>query len=350
MSMPTPPCTCTAVCATRWPASAAQNLAVATSVSAGQARRQPPGRLPQREPDRLDVDVGVGQPLGDRLEAADRPAELHPLPRVRRRSAPARAPPRRAAARTARPCRGRPASAVISGRRGRPSSRSPAQPDAGQRRAAPRVAAGDLLRVMVTPASSGSTQEHRGPGRRLAGTRNSSASGARRARRSWRRSAASRPVGSLGGGRPARRVSPSSSATAAVEDQVAAAAGAAHRPCCSVVPNLAIAGAPSTIEARYGTGVTARPSSQHRALLEQAEPVAAHRLGQAAASRSALARPVQSAGRTGPGPPRSRGAAPRHLVGEDAPASDAEVLLLFGEREVHLVSPGDGQSERRPCR
>jgi hypothetical protein len=33
--MPSPPCTCTAVCATRCPPSAAQNLAVATSGSAG---------------------------------------------------------------------------------------------------------------------------------------------------------------------------------------------------------------------------------------------------------------------------------------------------------------------------
>jgi hypothetical protein len=32
--MPSPPCTWTAVCATRWPASAAQNLAVATATSA----------------------------------------------------------------------------------------------------------------------------------------------------------------------------------------------------------------------------------------------------------------------------------------------------------------------------
>ena len=33
VSMPVPPCTWTAVCATRWPASAAQNLAVATAAA-----------------------------------------------------------------------------------------------------------------------------------------------------------------------------------------------------------------------------------------------------------------------------------------------------------------------------
>ncbi len=41
MSIPSPPCTWTAVCATRWPASAAQNLAVATAVAAA-ASPSPP--------------------------------------------------------------------------------------------------------------------------------------------------------------------------------------------------------------------------------------------------------------------------------------------------------------------
>ena len=39
--MPSPPCTWTAVCATRWPASAAQNLAVATAVPTRRAAASP---------------------------------------------------------------------------------------------------------------------------------------------------------------------------------------------------------------------------------------------------------------------------------------------------------------------
>jgi hypothetical protein len=41
-----------------------------------QARLKPPGRLPQGQPDRLDIDIGVREPLGYRLERPDRPAEL----------------------------------------------------------------------------------------------------------------------------------------------------------------------------------------------------------------------------------------------------------------------------------
>ena len=37
---------------------------------------QPPRRLRHGQPQRLDVDVAVGQPRGDSLEAADRPVEL----------------------------------------------------------------------------------------------------------------------------------------------------------------------------------------------------------------------------------------------------------------------------------
>ena len=48
------------------------------------ARRKQPGGLPHRQTDRLHVDVGVGQPLRDRLERADRPPELYPGPRVLR--------------------------------------------------------------------------------------------------------------------------------------------------------------------------------------------------------------------------------------------------------------------------
>src|SRR6266567_8857615 len=47
-----------------------------------QAGLEPPGGLPHRQPDRLDVDVGVGQPLRHRLERPDRPAELLPGPGV----------------------------------------------------------------------------------------------------------------------------------------------------------------------------------------------------------------------------------------------------------------------------
>jgi hypothetical protein len=39
--MPIPPCTWTAVCATRWPASAAQNLALATAASASGSPGRP---------------------------------------------------------------------------------------------------------------------------------------------------------------------------------------------------------------------------------------------------------------------------------------------------------------------
>src|SRR5215471_4124774 len=49
---------------------------------AQQARLEPPRCLPHRQPDRLDVDVGVGQPLRDCLERPDRPAELLAVPRV----------------------------------------------------------------------------------------------------------------------------------------------------------------------------------------------------------------------------------------------------------------------------
>ena len=42
----------------------------------GKVLRQPPRRLCHRQPQGLDVDVAVGQPRGNRLEAADRPVEL----------------------------------------------------------------------------------------------------------------------------------------------------------------------------------------------------------------------------------------------------------------------------------
>ena len=42
----------------------------------GKVLGQPPRRLCQRQPQRLDVDVAVGQPLTNRLEAADRAVEL----------------------------------------------------------------------------------------------------------------------------------------------------------------------------------------------------------------------------------------------------------------------------------
>ena len=70
------------VCATRCPASAAQNAAVATSTSAGRSSDEPPRRLGQRQAQTLDVDVAVGQSLRDGLEAADRPVELLAFARV----------------------------------------------------------------------------------------------------------------------------------------------------------------------------------------------------------------------------------------------------------------------------
>jgi hypothetical protein len=48
----------------------------------GPAGREQPGGLPHREPDRLDVDVGVGQTLRHRLERPDRPPELLAAARV----------------------------------------------------------------------------------------------------------------------------------------------------------------------------------------------------------------------------------------------------------------------------
>ena len=74
--MPTPPCTCTVVCATRCPASAAQNAAVFDVDVGRQVLGQPPRRLRHRQPQALDVDVAVGQSRRDGLEAADRPVEL----------------------------------------------------------------------------------------------------------------------------------------------------------------------------------------------------------------------------------------------------------------------------------
>ena len=84
VSMPTPPCTCTVVCATRWPASAAQNAALSDLDVGGQVLGQPPRGLGQRQPQALDVDVAVGQSRRDGLEAADRPVELLALAGVLR--------------------------------------------------------------------------------------------------------------------------------------------------------------------------------------------------------------------------------------------------------------------------
>ena len=47
--MPIPPCMCTAVCATRWPASAAQNLAVATAASTPEAPEAPASLAASRQ-------------------------------------------------------------------------------------------------------------------------------------------------------------------------------------------------------------------------------------------------------------------------------------------------------------
>ena len=251
--MPSPPCTWTAVCATRWPASAAQNLAVATA-AAGPASLvdyggEQPGGLPHGEPDRLDVDVGVGQALRHRLERADRPPELHPAPRVLRGQLqrplddpglqraqphgaprhqpvgdlrrPAPAPSTRSSSSVTPSSTTRPASAKSvsccgwtvtpcpTARPGRPSPRPAPWPAPGSRSA--RGAAGTAV---FTPDST-----HR-PSRRSAladGTRGSS---------------------------------PSSSASAAVSTTEPRPAGAAHRRCWSGEPNSAIAPAPSTIDAR----------------------------------------------------------------------------------------------------
>ena len=75
-STPTPPWRWTAAWTTRCPPSAAQNLAMATSLSAGRPSVDPPGRLPGGEPDGLGVDVGVGGPLAHGLEGGDGLAEL----------------------------------------------------------------------------------------------------------------------------------------------------------------------------------------------------------------------------------------------------------------------------------
>ena len=66
VSMPTPPCTWTAVCATRWPASAAQNAAVPTSTSAGRSSDSRHAACVSVSRSALDVDVAVGEPLATR--------------------------------------------------------------------------------------------------------------------------------------------------------------------------------------------------------------------------------------------------------------------------------------------
>ena len=66
------------------PASAAQNAAVLHVELGGKVLGQPPCRLRHGQPQALDVDVAVGQPGRDRLEAADRPVELLAFARVLR--------------------------------------------------------------------------------------------------------------------------------------------------------------------------------------------------------------------------------------------------------------------------
>ena len=85
--MPMPPWTCWAVAATRAPASAAQNFAMRGLAGRLPALAEQPGGLPHRPADRLDVDERVGHALLHGLEAADRPAELLALGRVRGRDA-----------------------------------------------------------------------------------------------------------------------------------------------------------------------------------------------------------------------------------------------------------------------
>ena len=70
------------LCATRCPASAAQKAAVATSVSAGKSSLSRHAAWVRRQPQALDVDVAVRQPLSHCLEAADRTVELFTRSRV----------------------------------------------------------------------------------------------------------------------------------------------------------------------------------------------------------------------------------------------------------------------------
>src|SRR6266566_4074078 len=147
-----------------------------------QAGLEPPGGLPHRQPDRLDVDVGVGQPLRHRLERPDRPAELLPGP-------------------------------------------------------GPSVSCWGST---VTPRSAGSTQNTAVPLRVAAGTRKSAAGSPAGTVVFVPRSRQARSVRSARTD-GARGSSPSGSARAAVMTRRPVAAGTAQRVTCSAEPNLAIA-------------------------------------------------------------------------------------------------------------
>ena len=75
-----PPCSCTASAATFENASLAASRASAADVGDGSGDRVVDDRAR-----RLHRDVEIGHPVLERLEAADRPAELHPVLGVLRR-------------------------------------------------------------------------------------------------------------------------------------------------------------------------------------------------------------------------------------------------------------------------
>ena len=170
--MPTPPWTWTVVCASRWPASAAQSFATATSLrrragprSSRQAACHSVSRCAEH------VDVAVGQPLRDRLEGADRAAELLAGLGVRRRSA--RSAPSSDAellgahghgeplGEPARRCRRRRRCRRAPGRAGRGAGRA--------RAGRPTSPSLSCCGTTVTPGSSGCDQEDGDARRRLGG-------------------------------------------------------------------------------------------------------------------------------------------------------------------------------------
>ena len=147
-----------------------------TSMSAGRPSPSRHAACAQRQPQTLDVDVAVGQPLRHGLEAADRPVELLALAgvlggqfeaAVEHAELIGAAPERHAVAQPGRI--GRTSAPTDAGRRRarhRASSRCPTLPS-------PVVSSG----VTVTPGSSAATRNTAVPESVSAGTRKASATG-----------------------------------------------------------------------------------------------------------------------------------------------------------------------------
>ena len=312
----------------------------------GRPGRQQPGRLPHREPDRLDVDVGVGQPLRHRLEEPIGRPNCHPALARTPRSAPAPARSPRAASRTARPCRAPPASrdpGAVAGTAEHPVVGQRRAVAARPARAAPTPSPAAAPRV--TPASDGATRNTSTPSGEAHGTRSRSASGAA-STAVFTPDSTHRPSRPFGPGRRHPRVVPVLLGQRRGQHQLALPAGAAHRRCCAAVPNAATAPAPSTIEARYGT-LEHRTAQldQHRALLQQAEAGPAQRLGQPGrehARRGQIAHSASNGRRARPGSSCVR---PASSV---CSSVKREVHAKLSSREVHATAEQRAARARRP--